>query len=191
VGGDAALALATPDAPPGGGGGQGRVPAPRYTAAWAREEALGAAGPPLFLDLPAPSAARLAARRAAAPRLGERLHAEWLAVKVRARRGGPRGRDEGQGHTCARRSMPGPGASRQWAGLMRAQTPRAGAWPEARLPPLTRVPTRGCLPDAGRRLMALLGAGRLRCCASARPARATGARPAAARQPVGYGGGVC
>jgi len=100
VGGDAALALAAPDAPPGGGGGPAR--ALRFKAAWAREEALGAAGPPLFLDLPAPSAARLAARRAAAPRLGERLHAEWLAVKARARARGPGRAGSGSGsHLCA------------------------------------------------------------------------------------------
>lgn len=75
VGADAALALAVPSKTP-------EVPAP-YAAAWEREEALGATGPPLFLDLPAPSAALLAARRAAEPRLGERLHAEWLSVKAR------------------------------------------------------------------------------------------------------------
>ena len=80
VGADATLALAVPAVaqnPTSGGN-----PAP-YEAAWAREEALGAAGAPLFLDLPAPSAALLAERRASAPRMSERLHSEWLAVKVR------------------------------------------------------------------------------------------------------------
>ncbi|KAK9825151.1 hypothetical protein WJX81_005905 [Elliptochloris bilobata] len=72
VGADATLALAVPAKTPD---------FDQYEAAWVREEALGAAGPPLFLDLPAPSAALLAERRAAEPSLGERLHAEWLAVK--------------------------------------------------------------------------------------------------------------
>ena len=80
VGADAALALAVPAT------AQNPKPSSRlapYEAAWAREEALGAAGAPLFLDLPAPSAALLAERRASAPRMSERLHSEWLAVKVR------------------------------------------------------------------------------------------------------------
>lgn len=75
-GADAALALAVPAK------AQSPSDSAPYEEAWAREEALGAAGAPLFLDLPAPSAALLAERRASAPRMSERLHSEWLAVKV-------------------------------------------------------------------------------------------------------------
>ncbi len=75
MGADAALALAVPSKAL-----EGSAP---YAAAWAREEGLGATGPPLFLDLPAPSAALLAERRAAEPKAGARLHAEWLSVKAR------------------------------------------------------------------------------------------------------------
>lgn len=75
MGADAALALAVPNETLEG--------SPPYAAAWGREEALGATGPPLFLDLPAPSAALLAERRAAEPKAGARLHAEWLSVKAR------------------------------------------------------------------------------------------------------------
>lgn len=53
-------------------------------ATWVREEALGSVTKTLALDLPAPGPELTAKWRAEAPKLAERVHAEFLSLKVAA-----------------------------------------------------------------------------------------------------------